>query len=315
MLISETLNKYIYDLDKKRLDLLEKHKKTIGWHVAIPVMVFIASLFIFTEPPLTFVPGFIAAIISAAIHYSKIGMPFNDIKGELKTAILKDLMDTFHPDVEYTYHDSKQDVRKIARDTGFFNANRYKEEDVIQGKYNNVDFYLSEVHLSKKKKKSRVTVFDGLLFKIRIPGKSFPRARIQSSLGLLSHIFGEYKLNEEFGFHYDTDNPTLLQETLGDLFPFFRHLIETNDELRISIQGNEIVMFLNSDMKFLDDPEPRLKESLLNNFYVENFAKQLNSLLFIVETLANNLNHQEIEERLELKVLEYSNKYMKETRS
>ena len=68
-------------------------------------------------------------------------------------------------------------------------------------------------------------------------------------------------------------------------------------------------MFLKSDMKFMDDPEPNLKKSLLNNLYVENFAKQLNSLLYLVETLANNLNSQEIEERLQLKVLEYATKY------
>ena len=59
----------------------------------------------------------------------------------------------------------------------------------------------------------------------------------------------------------------------------------------------------------MDDPEPNLKKSLLNNLYVENFAKQLNSLLYLVETLANNLNSQEIEERLQLKVLEYATKY------
>jgi len=309
MLISKVLNKYIFDLEKRRLELLEKHKRTIGWYLSIPIVIALASLFIFTDPPIIFMPGIFAALISAGIYYSKIGYPFKEIKYELKSTVLQDLMYTFHPDVKFSYSNFERDVREITRETGFFRANRYHEEDVIQGKYNNVDFYISEIHLSKKKKKSKVTLFDGILFKIRIPDKFFPTARIQSKLGLLSQIFGEYKLNEEFGFHYDTDNLNLLEETLGDLFPFFRHLIQTNKDLRISIQGNEITMFLNSDMKFLDDPEPRLKQSLLNNIYVENFAKQLNSLLFIVETLANNLDSQEIEERLELKVLEYSNKY------
>jgi len=307
MLTSEVLNKYIQDLDKKRLDLLDQHKRSIGWHILAPAMVVDASLFSFSTPICFVIPGVIAALISGGIHYSRIGLPFSKIKDELKSATLQDLMEAFHPDVEYSHSSKKQDIREITKDTGFFNANRYHEEDVIRGKYNNVEFYISEVHLSRKKKKSKVTVFDGLLFKIRMPDKSFPQTRIQSKLGLLSHIFGGYEKNEEFGFHYDTDNVSQLQETLGDVFPFIRHLIETNKDVRISIQGNEITMFLNSDMKFLDDPEPKLKKSLINNTYVENFARQLNSLLFIVETLANNLDSQEIVERLELRVLEYSN--------
>ena len=306
MLISEILNNYIHNLERKRLELLEKHKNSIGWHLLIPIIATVASIFLFNIPPVFFATGAVTGLISSLVYSAKIGAPFNEIKRQLKGVVLEDLMETFHPEVEYSYSESKQDIREIARATGFFSANRYHEEDVIQGNYNNVDFYISEIHLSRKKKKSRVTVFDGLLFKIRIPDKYFPSTRIQSELGLLNHLFGGYKLNEEFGFHYDTENSSELNETLGDLFPFFEYLIRTNEDLRISIQGNEIVMFLNSDMKFLDDPEPRLKESLLNNKYVENFARQLNSLLFIVETLANNLDNQEIQERLELKVLEYS---------
>lgn len=305
MLISDVLNQHIQNLEEQRLSLVETYGKVFGWHIFIPLLVGIVTAVIAGNPPTFFVGAGIAGLFSSMSYSATITTPFNDIKANLKKAILQDLMATFHPDIEFTYSESEQDVRNITKNTGLVNANRFEEEDVIQGIYGNTEFYISEIHLEKKKDKSRVTVFDGLLFKIRLPNKSFPKARIQSKPGLMSKIFGGYEKDPEYGFYYDTDDYARFRNSLGELFPFFRHLIHTNKDVRISVEGNEIVMFLNSDMKFLDDPEPRLKEPLLNNYYVENFTQQLNSLLFIVESLANDLNSQEIEERLELKAIEY----------
>jgi len=194
MLVSEALKNHIHDLDKERLELLEKQKRTIGWNISIPIIVAIISGLPFKILPAFLMPAAIGAIISSLAYYANITSPFHKIKDQLKTTVLQDLMETFHPDVDYTFSHSKQDIREITKATGFFRANRYREEDVIQGKYNDVDFYMSEIHLSRKKKKSRVTLFDGLLFKIRIPDKHFPSARIQSEPGLLSKLFNEYSL-------------------------------------------------------------------------------------------------------------------------
>lgn len=311
MFISEVLNKYIVELEEKRLSLVGKHGRSFGWHVLIPMLVGIASVFILGVPPAFLIGTAIAGVISGIIYHVRISAPFSEIKAQLKSAILQDLMKTFHPEIEFSYSSSKQDVRNIVGKSGLVSANRYGEEDVIEGKYGNTEFYISEIHLAKKKKKSTRTVFDGLLFKIKIPGKILPKARIQSRPGLLSKLFGGYEINHEYGFHYDTDDLSQFHQSLGKLFPFFQHLIRNNKDVRISIQENEIVMLLNSDMKFLDDPVPRLKEPLLNSTYVENFSVQLNSLLFIVDALANNLNSKEIEERLELKALEYVNQMEK----
>jgi len=305
MFISEVLNKYIKELEDRRQQLVEKHKKFLPWYLSIPIVAGLVAFLTIGIFQSFFVGLAMGGLISGLVYGINISGPFQKIKTKLKIAILEDLMNTFHSDVDFSYTEYEQDVEKIAKGSNLFSANRFNEEDVIKGKYGNVDFYISEIHLSRKRKKSRVTVFDGLLFKIRLPDKFFPSARIQSKPKLISKMFGGYELNEEFGFYYDTENRAHLEESLGSLFPFFRHLIETNDDLRISVEGNEIVMFLNSDMKFLDDPEPRLKESLLSSRYVENIAQQINSLLFIVETLSSNLNDKEIEDRLELKVLEY----------
>ena len=47
-----------------------------------------------------------------------------------------------------------------------------------------------------------------------------------------------------------------------------------------------------------------LNQSFFNQEYNVELGRQLNTLLFIVESFANNLEKSEIVERLELKVLE-----------
>ena len=308
MFISEVLTTYIQKLDKERQALQEKKGRTFGWYLFAPILIGLVSALVTRLPQAFLVGAGFSAVVSFISHMVMIAQPFKEIKDKLKVAILEDLMHTFHPEVEYSYSESKQDVREITRRSGLVSANRYGEEDVIQGKYGDTEFYISEIHLEKKKDKSRRTVFDGLLFRIKLPNRSLPTARIQSRPGLLTKIFGGYEQDHEFGFFYDTNDLRNFREELGALFPFFRHLIQQNKDVRINIEGNEIVMFLNSDMKFLDDPEPRLNEPLLNSEYVENFAQQLNTVLFIVESLASNLNTEEIQERLELKAIEYVKK-------
>jgi len=60
-------------------------------------------------------------------------------------------------------------------------------------------------------------------------------------------------------------------------------------------------------MDFLDNPDANIKKPFADKQYVENFTKQINSALFLVETFANKLNSGEIEDRLELRLMEYAN--------
>ena len=52
-------------------------------------------------------------------------------------------------------------------------------------------------------------------------------------------------------------------------------------------------------MHFLDEGKPKLKESLLNGRYYKSIVKQFNSLFFILESFAGELDAVEIENRLE----------------
>ncbi len=251
--------------------------------------------------------GFIGIplVLTLLTRYSLIGVPFKELVNDVKSALLQSFMTSYHPDIDYRYFPEKRDVRDIVNRTRLVSANRYNEEDVIEGYMNDIEFYLSEIHLKRKSKNSSYTVFKGLLFKLKIPGKTFPKSRIQSKPGLLKRLFSGFVENTQYGFWYESNDVDCFYEEMEQLFPFISHLIAHQKDVRIQIEGDELTLLMGSDMKFLDDPKPSLKETFIKDEYFENIGKQLNSLLFIVESLANDLDKLEIEERLELKALEY----------
>ena len=51
MLVSEALKNHIHELEKEREGLLEKQNRTIGWYIAIPIVVAIISDLIFKMLP------------------------------------------------------------------------------------------------------------------------------------------------------------------------------------------------------------------------------------------------------------------------
>ena len=144
-----------------------------------------------------------------------------------------------------------------------------------------------------------------MLFKIKIPGRNFPTAQIQSKPGLLKKMFSNFVEKPNFGFWFDTPDQQKFNKALGSFFPFIRHLIQQQKDIRIHTHGNEITILMKSDMKFLDDPKPQLNKSFKDEKYYQRIGQQINSLLFIVEAFAGKLDKQEVIERLELKELEY----------
>jgi len=308
MLVSQLLNNRVQELDKKRAILHDKYSKTIRWYYLIPIVVALVSIVVAKEiSPFIIL---ISVIISAMLYSWQIGKPYKKLLTKVKKATIQDIMELFHPDVVYTHSSRKQDLNRIADSTGFFRANHYHEEDVLRGKYGEIDFYISEVKLKReRRKKSTVTVFDGLLIKLNIPGKYFPHARIKSipTNLFVNSLFDDYMISQEYGFFYDTDRKEKLDKELGDLYLFINYLISTNEDVRIKVKGNELILFLKSDMDFLDNPDANIKKPFADKQYVENFTKQINSALFLVETFANKLNSGEIEDRLELRLMEYAN--------
>jgi len=234
-------------------------------------------------------------------------MPFNDLKYKVRASLLQEFMEIYHPKISYHYQPKKDQVKEIINTSKLVSCNQYYEEDVITGTANDINFYLSEIKLQTSSGKSTVTVFKGMMFKLKIPGRNFPKAQIQSKPGLLKKMFGNFVENKEFGFWYDTYEPEKFEKQLGAFFPFIRHLIQQQKDIRIKTDGKEITILMKSDMKFLDDPKPRLSKSFKNELYYQKIGQQVNSLLFIVEAFAGKLDKKEVIERLELKELEYLN--------
>jgi len=296
---------------QEKLEALEKHrqeysKKETGLMpmlIMFPTLVAIASLAITKNPQVFFISTAIAAAISTMIHRSKIGTGFEALKIGLRKVLVEEFMQTYHPDTIYNFHPKGLYAKQFIERSGLLSADKYDEEDVITGTHNGSYFYFSEVDIKTETDDSYSTIFKGILFKIRLPGRSFPKSKLHSKKGLLDKIFGSTYHNEEFDIYMDSDNIQKLEEEIRPLLPFITHLSKNQKDIRISAQADEIIMLMKSDMELLDEPEQKVRESFLKETYKNNIAKQLNTLLFIVDSFINNSDTSEIEERLELKSL------------
>ncbi len=301
---TEETKSLIYTLEQKRISLLEVKKSTLKWHLLLPIIFALLLLMMFSATPVGLVAGGVTAIISFITYLIRIHFPFNEIKKNAKAATLAEIMQNFHPEVKYSYHADYQNGKSLIKSARLISANSYEEEDVIKGVMDKAIFYISEIELAKKNDKSRRTVFDGMLLHIKIPGRRFANSRIQSEPGLLAQLFGSYVRHPDYGFYYDTNDDNAFHQSLKSLFPFIRHLMDRQGDIRISTQGDEMLLMMESGMDFLDQPNISLSTSLYDKKFIEGMSKHINSLLFIVDSLANNRDSQEIEKRLELRALE-----------
>jgi len=235
---NNTIDKKINSLEDQRAELYKKSTWAFPMALIFPIAVLIMTAI--TVPEAAMVMGGISAAFSAMIYYFLISVPFSYLKSIVRAYLLEEFMSIYHPNISYTYQPKKNQVKHIIRTSKLVSCNQYDEEDVIKGTANNINFYLSEINLKTTTGKSITTVFKGMLFKIKIPGRRFPSARIQSRPGLIKKMFGSFVEKPLFGFWYDTRESKKFEEELGPFFPFIRHLIQQQKDIRISTQGDEI---------------------------------------------------------------------------
>lgn len=296
----------------KKLDVLEDERKILmqkrsRWFpllILFPVLAFLFGAFYLPFEAASIMSMGLVGAISSLIYYLNIGLPFNELKYQVREALLKEFMRIYHPNIKYRFYPEEKDVRLIVNSTSLINANRYQEEDVLEGNFKHGYFYISEIKLQQKSGKSTRTVFDGMLFRLKLKGKNFPHARIQSKPGLIKRLFGDFKTSD-YGFWYETENEEKFLKEIAPLFPFIQHLAVNQGDIRIQTKGEELIIMMSSDMKFLDDPKPVLNQTFKKEKYYQNIGKQLNTLLYIMESFVEELDKTAIEERLELKALEY----------
>ncbi|WP_235293871.1 hypothetical protein [Portibacter lacus] len=270
----------------------------------MPLILFISAM-LTKDPGVVGVITILAFLGCCITYFGIISLPFIRLKTKLREVLLDTFMKTYHPTIEYQYFEGKKNVKEIIRSSKLISVNIFKEEDVIQGNMDGAQFYLSEIHLKKKSGKTERTVFKGMLFRIRIPGKNYPESKIQSNPEFMRKILGGLEKNEEHNFYYESDDLATIEKHIGSLFPFIKHLIQKNNDVRIKIKGDELVLLLESDIKFLDDPKPRLDKSFDNQEYYNKLAKHLNTFMFIIESLASGADALELEEKMKVKLENY----------
>lgn len=297
---SQEVRRQITKLEEKRLELKQEERKILPYFLIVPLAFILSILISQSLGPAFLFTFFVALVIWMGFHYS-ITLPFKALKINLREALLQSFMSKYHPKIRYEYHAGRQKVKDIVENSGLISANVFKEEDVIEGKMNHSQFYLSEIHLKKKLNKSQYTVFKGILFRLKIPGKNYPKSQIQSKPGLLMKMFGSLLRVEPYDFFYDSVDPIRFQNELNHLFPFFNHLMKKNTDVRIKIEGDEIVLLLESDIQFLDEPKPTINSSFDNKEYYNKLAQHLNSFLFIIESISSGADTLQLEQKLKSK--------------
>ncbi len=304
------IDKKLALLEEKRVDIARKHKKYMSYYLISVFMALVFGIWMKSGGAALFAGG-VSALFVFLIHFANVLEPFRFIKNAFKGALLHEYMSTYHDGLDYQYLPEKQNGPSIIKRSGLITADRYEEEDVIKGNFNNVDFYISEVKLKNRSNNSSRTIFQGILFELHIPGVNWPKAQIQSKPNLLRMFFKGFLYYKEYGFWFETKDIPQFEKELSPLFPFIQHLIINRGDIRIATQKDKVTILIESDSKFLDDPRPSINRTFLDKTYYKNIVKQLNSLLFIVKAFAQNMEAPEIEEQLELRVLEYAKNFEK----
>jgi len=298
-------------LDKKRQSLGELRSQYLPVLFGLPIFTLFASIVISFSPPVIFYFTLISILISFLIYRTVIKSDLKRLTTKVKETLIKEFMDSYHPDIEYYYNPGKRLVKQIIKNTKLVSATRYYEEDVITGFHKDATFYFSEIKLKRSSGKNTVPVFDGFLFELMIPGMDFPKSRILSQRKISQMLFGQLKKDQKHGLWYETQNERKYRETLNKLLPFIAHLKQQQGDLRIQAEGDKITILMKSDMDFLDKPKYSVDRTFRDEQYRTNLAQQLNTLLYIVDAFVQNLDSTEIEDKLELKAIEYERKQQK----
>lgn len=315
----DELHQSLAEQEEKRLKLVTAKSKW-GPIMFISTVAIIAILGLLgLRGPSFFISAAVITLISIIAYATSIYSPFNSLADKSRVALLKHFMETYHPNVKYRYSRRSRLGHRILKSVRLLSYDLIREEDVIEGMMDKAHFYISEIRLSKKKNNSRSVIFEGMLFRLKIPGRNFPRTeivnRVDYGVAWMNKMFYEgigkifsntvhFKTDPSNTFMYKTKNEELFREELRQLIPFIEFLSSKKSSVRMLAQGDEITMILADKVDFLDEPAFKLKQSFFNKEYNNNMGKQLNSLFYILETFIKNTDSSEIKEQLELKELE-----------
>lgn len=296
------LTNTLRQLEEERIALNQKRNNLLPFLI-IPPIIGLLLTFKLPGPGILFGPA-IGAGLSALLYSEIIHRPFKAIKAKLKSALVGEFMQSYHQDIQFNYSMHARDGKSIIKNSKLISFDSSHEEDVLKGVMRHANFYISEMKLTRENDDNSHTVFKGIIFELRIPAKNFPQSEIQTNPSFWSKLTGKHKEHRQYNVHYGTSNETEFEKKIGPLLPFIEHLNKESKSIRIRASGDRLTIMLDNQMKFMDEPSLSTDASFINQEYNSNLAKQLNTLLFIVESFVNDLGESEVLEKLELKTLE-----------
>ena len=287
---------------KFREEQLHYRRKIKNFSAIFIFLLFVTSLIslYFTTPA----PLFIGIALALIVYYNVISIPFRKVKHSFKEHQLSLLMQTYYPELRYQYFPKGKKAKQIINDSKLITANGFDEEDVIQGDYNGKNFYFSEVKATQTTGNSQVVKFDGSIIKINIPNAHYPTTILKSTQSFWENLFNKSNKVDGYELYYETENESIFKNTFKDLFPFIHHMSKNNKKVLIKAEKDTIlVMMHNNKTDFLDSPSLDTHNDFEEKAFNLEALRQLNSLVYIVETFGEGCSSLELEEKLELLTL------------
>ncbi|MBX2817514.1 MAG: hypothetical protein KTR24_16005 [Saprospiraceae bacterium] len=291
----------VHRIEEDRKALLVTRARTVPWLFFVPLL--FLGMGLGAGAGIGSLPlAILGVLISIGIFHYRIRLPFKEIVSDYKSAIVDSIMTKYHEGIEYRYSPKKQEVKSLVKRSKLIRGiSHFYEEDVIAGNRDAAQFYVSEIKLKQSDGNGgQHTKFKGLLFHINIRDWNLPKSRIQSKQNVLQKLFNGFTKNEKFDFWYETRNREAFFASLSPLFPFISHLKKNSKDVRIATDGDDMTILLRSDMKLLDIPKIRPEETLIHQARFDHAVRQINSLLYIVETFTADLDLEHVEEKLDL---------------
>ncbi len=308
------MNKKLLALEDRRMKLYRSRWLSLLGLIAIGCLGFIGYLYqlffnnIHNAIFITiFGTCFLIFLMCLPYHFL-VNVPYKLIRDELKETLVHHFITEFHPEVKYKYTPAVEWAKDLLN--GTIEMTHTSEEDGLELEYRDTTIRMSDLRVYKSEiENESERIFQGWFLHVHAKGKFFPRTEFKSRKQVLPDPdeeewkWQEFIRVEDSFLSYITASQKAFKKEIVQFIPFLDHLVEKSNALRIIFDGDEIFMFLETEQNFLDNPELNISDSLLGDRYIHNIAKQINTFLFIAETLTNDYDTSEVEERLELKIL------------
>lgn len=302
-------------LEKRRKELLVERRRIRVYNVLFPTLCILGFLFfVFVSyktglHEIFILPFYFLVHVLLSLYgkyRSLVYQEITDLIREAKTSVLKYFMSEFHPNITIDYDKSSSKIYSYLEPLILVGIADL--EDEILFKTDETEIYLAEVKLNRKLNYTS-KFFKGLFLSIKLEEDTFIKGEIKSRMDVVldkESQKGEWQNFKKFKgnslSYRSSDDPKFLEE-IEPILPILEHLSSKEKGLRVILNKDEINIFLETNMKLLNDPPLTLHESFQNEKFYRNLAKKINTFLFIAESLVKDLEKSEVEERLELKVL------------